>query len=794
MNFPLVFVTAATAIGMALGVIAGPKGFVIAGCMGIVCLVLLLVLGLGHRRFKWVLGLWFCALGMSWFLLYQAPQSMLIGKVGSDITVTGEIKQVRLVEDRQTLYIKLLRVDNQENSSGEGCLVYVKPNSGVKYAYGQIISFSGSTELLAENGNPGAFSYRAYQQRKGIYTQIRPAALPKIIGTGGNYLGYAVEWFHTRSTQITSEVMYPREAGVFLGILFGDTQTMTGEDKETFNITGVLHAFSVSGSNVAFVMFFGLIMFKFLPPRESLIATGMLVIFYTVLTGAEGPVVRASIMALLVLVGKLLGRRGNGINSLAIAALVMLLYNPRYLIDPGFQLSFAATWGLVVLVPMLCPQRLNLPAQVKEAMLFPIAAQLATLPLLAYYFNQISLVGIVANIVVTWFLAIILEVGLVALSLGALIGAVGHFLLIPLVYVIKFSTWLLELMARLPGAAFWVITPPIWLVCLYYLALYAWINRTRLLDKLVESFGTGSKRYSITNPSVWICVSILICGLLLTSLSLGISRNKLLEVEFLDVGQGDSILISTPYGRHYLLDGGPRSEKFDTGKSILLPYLFSKGIKGLDGVILSHPHDDHSGGLVEIMNSLKVSCYFIAGVDYQHQEPGWWQSLDKEVAENKVPVRKLSAGQNLELDKNVLVKVLSPLEPFVGTHSDPNNNSLVLELSYGKQSFLLTGDIELEAIQKLKDQNLLKTSIIKVPHHGSKYGLDKELFDQLNPPLVIISVGKNNSFGQPAPVVSDYWKSRNIPVLRTDQDGLIKLSTDGENLSVRIGRDQRLFK
>jgi competence protein ComEC len=137
---------------------------------------------------------------------------------------------------------------------------------------------------------------------------------------------------------------------------------------------------------------------------------------------------------------------------------------------------------------------------------------------------------------------------------------------------------------------------------------------------------------------------------------------------------------------------------------------------------------------------------------------------------------------------------LSPLEPFVGTHSDPNNNSLVLELSYGKQSFLLTGDIELEAIQKLKDQNLLKTSIIKVPHHGSKYGLDKELFDQLNPPLVIISVGKNNSFGQPAPVVSDYWKSRNIPVLRTDQDGLIKLSTDGENLSVRIGRDQRLFK
>ncbi|HZW83268.1 MAG TPA: DNA internalization-related competence protein ComEC/Rec2, partial [Candidatus Deferrimicrobium sp.] len=495
-----------------------------------------------------------------------------------------------------------------------------------------------------------------------------------------------------------------------------------------------------------------------------------------------------------VLIGKLLGRKGNGINSLAIAALAMLLYNPGYLIDPGFQLSFAATWGLVYLVPVLCPQKLKLPEQVKEAIFFPVAAQLATLPLLAYYFNQISLVGIVANILVTWFLAIILEVGLVALSLGALIGAIGHFLLIPLVYVIKLCTWLLESMARIPGAAFWVITPPIWLVGLYYLGLYTWINRVSLQDKLEASLGTKTKKYLLRNASTWICISILICGLLLTSLSLGLPRNKLLEVEFLDVGQGDSILISTPSGKHYLLDGGPRSDKFDTGKAILLPYLFSKGIKGLDGVILSHPHDDHSGGLVEIMNSLKVSCYFIAGVDYQYQEPGWWQSLEKEVAENNVPIRKLSAGQTLELDKNLLVKVLSPLAPFVGTHSDPNNNSLVLELSYGKQSFLLTGDIELEAIQELKNQKLRTTSIIKIPHHGSKYGLDKELFDRLNPPLVIISVGKNNAFGQPAPVVSEYWKSRNIPVLRTDQDGLIKLSTDGENLSVRIGREQRLLK
>ncbi|HEX3014774.1 MAG TPA: ComEC/Rec2 family competence protein, partial [Desulfobacteria bacterium] len=549
------------------------------------------------------------------------------------------------------------------------------------------------------------------------------------------------------------------------------------------------------------VLFLGLTLLSPFPRPVQLSGTAVTLIFYAVLAGDEGPVVRATIMALIMLGGQGLGRKGEGLNSLALAAAIMLIYNPNYLTDPGFQLSVAATWGLVALIPCLAHGMGGLHPQLRELLLFPVAATIATLPLLAYYFYQVSIVGIAANILVTWFLGLILEIGLIAVSIGLIVPFAGQTLLLPVGLLIKFTLWVLGMMAKVPGAALWVIRPAGFGIACYYLGLLLLINWPAVKTKFSgrrDLPKAGSKAGEVkaaaltkNGAAAGIFAVVLLVSLivLLPSGLFGFSSKRQLEVDFLDVGQGDSILITTPGQRHYLIDGGPRSAAFDSGAAIVRPFLLNKGIKSLDGIFVTHLHDDHTGGLVEVVETFPIKrIYFAPDSGTVAENQGQWPLLKHGLLKHKLAVVTLKKGNRLNLDNGVTARVLSPESPYTGTRSDPNNNSLVLWLSYGNYNILLTGDIEMEALADLHDQ-LGKVDVLKQPHHGSKYGLDREAWDSINPQAVIVSVGRNN-FGQPAPEILRYWQERGIPVLRTDHDGLVAVKTDGHKLEFFLGRQQ----
>jgi len=788
MDRPLVNFSLAVILGMAVGFATGWAGLILAGVLIVGCGLLLLRWGLEGGHFKALLWICFFALGLVWQLQAHQDNSLLLTQIGKQVTLKGLVTEVKAGSNAQTLTLNLLELEGAELKPKEKVLVRLTGSSRGAFSYGQVLEVRGKPENITKSGNPGGFSYRDYLRRRGIYLQVRTFVQPKLVGQGGSFAGRAASQLRERARLLSLRAMGERESSVFRGILFGDTDTLDPADKEVFTTTGVLHAFAVSGSNVAFVLFLSFLALGFLPRIPRLVLTGAAVVFYGVLTGGGGPVVRATIMALVVLGGYGLERKGDGLNSLALAALLMLGYDPQYLTDPGFQLSFAATWGLIELVPFLSGGRNTQPSVLKEFVLFPVAAQIATLPLLAYYFFQISLIGIVANIFVTWFLALIMEVGLAGVCLGLAFPALGELLLYPLNWVIQLTLWLLDLMARVPGAAFWVTKPPLWLVILYYAALVGltrWERLARLAGRLEINLGKWK------GSGGTVKVTALLTGMLLlaTALAAQPSPHKL-EVEFLDVGQGDSILISAPGNRHYLIDGGPRSPQFDAGKSIVVPYLLAKGIKRLDGVFLTHPHDDHSGGLLAVVRAFPVGAFYDAPTS-EAEDLGLSVDLNQEVTRQKIPHLSLKAGAKLQLDSGLSMQVLSPGKVFTGTRSDLNNNSLVLSIAYGRRTFLLTGDIELEALTALREAGVPDYAVIKLPHHGSKYGLDRELFDLQQPLLGVISVGKNN-FGQPAPEVSAYWRERAVPALRTDRDGLIAVKTDGSALQVFTGRNGRL--
>jgi Predicted hydrolase (metallo-beta-lactamase superfamily) len=265
------------------------------------------------------------------------------------------------------------------------------------------------------------------------------------------------------------------------------------------------------------------------------------------------------------------------------------------------------------------------------------------------------------------------------------------------------------------------------------------------------------------------------------------NESKALEVTFLDVGQGDSIIIQTPERHTILLDAGPGNEWFDSGEKIIVPYLLQNGVKNLDAVIITHEHLDHLGGAQAVLNNIPADWIGVPAVGERLSE--WNNQLISNLYSNSSErLRMLQSGDRVILDSGVFLDVLAPVKVLNGTRSDPNNNSLVLELNYQEKSILLTGDMEQEEMKEIAAAGIdYKADFFKQPHHGSEFSLNESWLDCINPQAVIISVGKNN-FGHPSPEVLQYWAERQVPVYRTDEDGTIKLRIDVRGAELIQGR------
>lgn len=776
---PLLLFALAMAAGIIFGSVSGNVAAVLAVAAAGWAFYRLFSGKGGYRDFViWGIILFFVVGGAEFLYLDYKNRASFKFIEGREVEVLGMVAETpRIGENSISYVIRVSRIrwpDEVREVKGK-VLLSVRRRGVVGIAgYGDEIRAKGLLEAPPGERNPEGFDYGRYLLQSGVSATIfaEDGSFLRTGRSGGSPIiksGLAVR---DRLVGVIYKTLPSEQAGLLSGMLIGYTDGLDERVQEAFSNAGLSHIMAVSGANIAFIILPMMLMFKAfkLPKRLSNLLMIFIVGGFVVITGFSPSVARAALMAVTMLLGGILRRRTDVFTSLALAAIIMFLQNPSTLFDIGFQLSFAATLSLVIFYKPVSNvmKSMKVPSFLCDPAACTIAAQIGVLPITAIYFNKISTISLVSNLLVVPVTELITILGFIgsilgqlSLELGRLVGSVNMVLLTFVLLVTKVS-------AELPFAIVRVVTPPLTLVMIYY-ALIVYLLYFRLLMKI-----------KLERITLYAAMTVMI---LMVAMTMWSRRPTGLEVVFLDVGQGDAAFIRTATGRTVLIDGGGREgdpeDSSGIGNRILIPFLLDYGVTKLDMVIGTHGHDDHIQGLFPVLEDLRVNRLVL---------PEGGEGLEKlreRAEESKVEVIDCAAGDRIMLDRETSLEVLHPGRGYKSIKSPFNNSSLVLKLVYGNTSILLAGDVEKDVEAKLlADEADLKADVLKVSHHGSITSSTPEFLDQVAPSVAIISVG-DNKFGHPSGEVLDRLRQRGIRILRTDALGALVLKSDGRELKIR---------
>ncbi|HMB35101.1 MAG TPA: DNA internalization-related competence protein ComEC/Rec2 [Methylomirabilota bacterium] len=769
---PLVPLAGATALGIATSAwIATPAWSLL--CAGALALGLTsLALALGATRLA-TAGLLLLAvlLGVVRAISDPLPADHIARVAfGPRVSVEGRLAEepVRWSADRTRLLIDLdgLR-DGLDLRTVSGRIQVTLYGETPPVGEGQRVALDLKLSPPRAFKNPGAFDYPAFLRREGILL-VGSGRADSLVALTADDPPWPV-WVKRWAVSTTAGHLPATSAALLGGLLLGEKTGLPPEASEAFRRAGVYHILAVSGFNVALLassVFFVLSTLG-VPRRVTAVVAGAALVGFALVVGGQASVLRATVMGLLLLGALLLDRESQLMNALALAVLLLLAWRPGDLGEPGFQLSFAATAGIIHLAPPLTAWLIGKrwPGWLATPMAVSLGAQAAVTPVMLVHFNQLSLIGIVANLVVVPMAAVGTTLGMLALLTAAVSAWAADVLfqaLWPLLLALRAAVWVA---ARVPGAMVHLPAPS-------WAAIAAWCVALALLPYL------GSRR--------WIRATVMVSLALVLGLSIWpwvAPDNGRLRVTFLDVGQGDAILVELPEGQRLLVDGGPGgNQRLDVGERVLAPFLWNRPTQRLDVVALTHPDSDHSGGLRAVLTRFGVREFW---------ENGRWITGTEEtlraVERSGACRRTLVAGQRLWLG-SALLTVLNPdgSRPL----DDPppegqNEESLVLRLDWRGFSLLLTGDLGGPGEERLlADHAPVRALALKVGHHGSRYSSTGAFLDAVEPAVAIISVGARNSFGHPTPEVLGRLEAAGARIYRTDRDGAVILETDGITLSI----------
>lgn len=699
-------------------------------------------------------------------------------------------------------YIVAAESAEGEPASGR---VQVAQRRGPAPAYGERVALQAVPERPLGPRRPGGFDQAAYLARQSVYLVAETGAVERLGPGRLDPLRRAAVATRLRLEAVLHRALPEREAALLAGLLFGSRSELPDDIKDAFRAAGVFHLLAVSGGNVAMLVvpLLALLRRAGLSKRAASGLVIPVVIFFIFLTGASPSVLRAGLMAMLVLAGDMLGRERNALNTLGAAAALLLLVSPGLLFDLGFQLSVGATLGILLFAApiqeWLAPRLGRILAGRLARLLAPglavtFAAQALVEPLSLYSFGTLSLIAPAANLLVLAFVELLVPFGLIMAVLGLalrpavwLLGLVGRWALPLLIYAVK-------ALGTLPAAYVEVGRLPAFWVLLWYLALLAAAVPPvrRRLSALIqslwavrESWDTGAGRRLVGSAAL---LAVGFTALLSWRYALASPPDEL-RVHFIDVGQGDATLIRAPGGHAVLIDAGvaypadPASGRpgYDAGEAVIPPYLKRAGVKRLDALILTHPDQDHVGGGAAVLRSIPVGALVVSRLDVE--EPG--QVAAQEAArERGVRVGLAREGQIIELGSDVRLEVLGPPdEPFTGTRSDDNANCIALRLRYRQVAVLLACDLEAVAEERLIAQGYdLNADVLKVSHHGSRFSSTEPFLRAVGARWAVISAGNGNPFGHPHADVLNRLEAAGMETWRTDQHGTITLRTDGFSL------------
>lgn len=655
---------------------------------------------------------------------------------------------------------------------------------------GDWIRFAASLRPVRNFKTPGAFDQETWWAIRGV----------KIRGFVNHPLRFSLVG-HSRRSSDMSLLRYWLESGrrtIMLGIdrcldgpargiamalLLGERAWLSKDLKEAFARAGIGHLLAVSGIHMALAaLLIGGLTRALLLRSEWItlrfpvkkIATSLALIgavTYAGLAGFSPSAVRAMVMILAFGVAFLIDRPQTSLNSLALAAWALLIFNPLYLFGISFQLSFMAVFFLIMFSSYLrsVPEKKKRDGQghfwiyIRGFILVTLIATLATAPFVVWHFQRVCLVGLLTNLLVVPVTSLVILPGL-------LLGVI----LLPLFPELTSGIWqgvgwlldyLVDFIQFVSGwswSAIWVPRPSILQVSLFYL----------LLGSLALM-----KRWKISRAFAVLFFALLLSVSVCREWSL--SHQDGLRLHVLDVGQGTSQVVELPKGRLMVMDGGGlRSQYFDMGERVVAPFIRHLGYRKIDVIVLSHPEQDHMGGLAALVRQFPVGELW---TNEDISKNYSWRRLIEACAQSGVRHRVWQEGR-VDHIGDVIVEVW----PSTGCEGarGRNGRSLVLKLDYGKRSILLTGDIGRAREQCLLKGGIGPVDVLVVPHHGSKTSSSSEFVKRIHPEIAIVPVGWRNSLGLPDPQVLERYRKAGSNLLRIDLDGTVCVETDGDEISV----------
>jgi competence protein ComEC len=713
-----------------------------------------------------------------------AEELLIPDSGGERVTIVGAIEaepvRRKTRVDVEVLTSQLVR-DRVSQRLTRSVLVHIPARAGSRTSdslqVGDIVRIVGTLEPFPGARNPGEFDYGRFLVLNGIRGFVAAddsGGVTVLTGETTASFNHIVGRVRKSIYQLFDQFHRPEASSFLKGVVFGYRGELSSEVKQSFMETGTIHILAVSGSNVAVVtlIFYSLIGFLRVPFR---IATGLTLlglVWYMVITGMSPSVVRATIMAGVILLGTVLGRKGDIYNSLAAAALLMLLWDPLFLYDVGFQLSFAAVLSIVVFYPRLeelidsagwdVLKRWRL-APVLKLGAVSVAAQIGTLPFSAFYFDRVSLVAIVANLVVVPLSGINTLLGFATIiasicstQIAACYAALNDLL-------VSFLLRFVLLSSQLPMASVEISGYGVLPACTYYLIVIAIFFHSRPLVLR------------------WLVFAALFIANIQIYKGVAESAPYRMRVTLLDVGQGDAIVIEFPNGTRVLIDAGPRNPAFDAGKKTIAPWLHRSGIRKLDAIVITHAHDDHLGGCASLLTDFKVGKLIVPDTAGVRGSAKFLLDLARGIG---VGVDFVREGNSLQFDTLTRIFVLGPSEKRLS--DDPNDRSIVLKILFGRSSMLLTGDASVIAESRMVrlGRELLNSGVLKVAHHGASTSTGAHFLDAIRPSLALISVGRANKFGHPSDTTLERLRRFGAATSRTDFDGGLILQSDGREFSL----------
>ena len=753
----------------------GVSEMICAVCF-ILPLVLLSCLVTKMRRKRYILMGLAMPLGMALASAAALPSFAEFHENGVYVTGSGYITEVGQTSGG---YPKLgVLADVTETESGithETVSLYLIDLQKGTHSVGEGVFLEGDALAFEHADLHGGYDEWMYLKASGYDAKMFPERLEK---TGEFYVTAktVLAGWNEEIQKVVENILPPEESAIAKALITGDRDDIASGTEDLYTRAGVTHILSISGLHMSLLALYVSYILEYIlrcSKRICAAVTMGVCIFFLMLTGFVPPSVRAVIMICIALLGKIVYRKHDGWNSIAVAALILLCVEPLYLWNAGFQLSFLSLMGIYAGMVLL-PSGKTWLGKCGNLAGMSAFATLFSMPVVAYHFGYCSTVGILANMVILPLSGILLGCTMLAALAGFFWLQAGVFLSGIVYVILQIYELICVLVTQLPYSYFTLGKPSVEMVLMCYVLIYALcFYKPCLTNRLMVGCAL---------TCIW-------CSMCANALFL--HRN---EIAFLDVGQGDCTVITTYRNQAIVIDGGGVYGKElgeNTGVTVLEPYLTAKGITEVEAVFLTHLDADHSSGILELLSDMPVNGVYLP--EGEAVELEMQQLLQEIVEKNQIPVYTVKQGDSVGMTAFGTMECLHPGEGQIW--KSENTRSLVLKYTYGNTSVLLTGDVEgMQELQILQRGTDVRADILKVAHHGSRTSSQPSFLDAVDPEMAVISCGDQNLYGHPHLQTLEKLSERNVEIFRTDQMGSIRVTLlPEEGYSVETAVERKPF-